>query len=270
MLSAFARAGFTFANPAYIRAAARAAAFVLDEMRADGRLARVYKDGRAGGPAFLEDYAFMIAGLLDLYEADANPRWLREAIALQAVLDAHYLDATGGGYFKTADDQERLLAREKPNNDGAVPSGNSLAALNLLRLSEFTLDDRYGENATLLFSAFNDLLTQQPTRLPEMLLALDYFLNTTKEVVLVRPASGANAEEMLAALRGAYAPNRIVAVVTEGSELERQTEIVPLLSGKRALGGRTTAYVCENRVCKFPTTDPGVFATQLLPPGPDE
>jgi hypothetical protein len=270
MLSAFARAGFSFANPDYIRAAARAAAFVLDEMRREGRLVRVYKDGRASGPAFLEDYAFMIAGLLDLYEADANPRWLREAVALQAILDAHYLDATGGGYFKTADDQERLLAREKPNDDGAVPSGNSLAALNLLRLSAFTSDDRYRESAILLFSAFNDLLTQQPTRLPEMLLALDYFLNTTKEVVLVRPASGANAEEMLAALRGTYTPNRIVVVVTEGSELERQSEIVPLLSGKRAIGGLTTAYVCENRVCKFPTTDPGVFTRQLRRSEPGE
>jgi uncharacterized protein YyaL (SSP411 family) len=263
MISAFARAGFAFANPAYTRAAARAATLVLDEMRKAGRLLRVYKDGRAGGPAFLEDYAFLIAGLLDLYEADANPRWLREAIALQTTLDTHYLDGAGGGYFKAADDQEQLLAREKPNRDGAIPAGNSVAALNLLRLAEFTSDDHYREKAVLLFSAFHQVLTQEPTRLPEMLLALDYFLGATKEVVLVRPVSGANAEEMLAVLRAAYTPNRIVAVASEGTDLDRQAEIIPLFAGKVARNGRTTAYVCENRVCQFPTADPAVFAAQL-------
>jgi uncharacterized protein YyaL (SSP411 family) len=138
-----------------------------------------------------------------------------------------------------------------------------VAALNLLRLAELTLADRYRDNATLLFSAFHDLLGRQPTRLPEMLLALEYFFATTKEVILVRPASGANSEEMLTALRTSYAPNRIVAIVTEGSDLDRHAEIVPLVAGKVARGGRTTGYVCENRVCKFPTTDPAVFAVQL-------
>jgi hypothetical protein len=262
-ISALARAGGSFESPEYTRAAARAAAFVLDEMRRDGRLLRVFKDGRSDGPAFLEDYAFLTAGLLDLYEADPNPRWLREAIALQAVLDAHYLDREGGGYFKTADDQEQLLAREKPNDDGAVPAGNSIAAMNLLRLAALASDDRYRDNAVRLFSAFHPLLTRQPTRLPEMLLALDFFLGTTKEVILVRPASGEGAEAMLGALRASYAPNRIVAVATEGADLARQAEIVPLFAAKRARNGLTTAYVCEDRVCKLPTTDPATFAAQL-------
>jgi uncharacterized protein YyaL (SSP411 family) len=264
MIQAFAQAAFAFNDAAYLRSAQRAADFVLDQMRSAGRLSRVFVNGRAAGPAFLEDYAFLIAGLIDLYEADADPRWLREAIALQAVLDRDYLDTTGGGYWKTSHDQERLLAREKPNRDGAVPAGNSVAAMNLLRLEAFTSDPRYRERAALLFSAFNDTLVKQPTRLPELLLALDFFLGSTREVLLVRPPDGSNEAALRSALRSTYAPNRIVSIVTEGPELQELARLIPQLSGKHARGGLTTAYVCENRVCKFPTTDPGAFAAQLL------
>jgi uncharacterized protein YyaL (SSP411 family) len=264
MIQAFAQAAFAFNDAAYLRSAQRAADFVLEQMRSAGRLSRVFVNGRAAGPAFLEDYAFLIAGLIDLYEADADPRWLREAIALQAVLDRDYLDTTGGGYWKTSHDQERLLAREKPNRDGAVPAGNSVAAMNLLRLEAFTSDPRYRERAALLFSAFNDTLVKQPTRLPELLLALDFFLGSTREVLLVRPPDGSNEAALRSALRSTYAPNRIVSIVTEGPELQELARLIPQLSGKHARGGLTTAYVCENRVCKFPTTDPGAFAAQLL------
>jgi uncharacterized protein YyaL (SSP411 family) len=263
MIQAFAQAAFAFDDDAYLRSAQRAADFVLERMRSDGRLSRVFVNGRAAGPAFLEDYAFMIAGLIDLYEADADPRWLREAIALQTVLDRDYLDQAGGGYWKTNHDQQALIAREKPNRDGAVPSGNSVAAMNLLRLEAFTSDSRYRDRAVLLFSAFNDTLVQQPTRLPELLLALDFFLGTTRDVLLVRPSDGANEAEMKSALRKTYAPNRIVSIVTEGAELKELARLIPPLSQKRAQRGRTTAYVCENRVCKFPTTDPDTFAAQL-------
>ncbi|MBW2667298.1 MAG: thioredoxin domain-containing protein [Deltaproteobacteria bacterium] len=263
MIQAFAQAAFAFDDEPYLRRAQRAADFVLRQMRSDGRLSRVFVNGRAAGPAFLEDYAFMIAGLIDLYEADADPRWLREAISLQAVLDRDYFDQAGGGYWKTNHDHERLLAREKPNRDGAVPSGNSVAAMNLLRLEAFTSDPRYHERAILLFSAFNDTIVAQPTRLPELLLALDFFLGTTREVLLVRPADGSNESAMRSALRKTYAPNRIVSTVTEGHELRELARLIPLLSGKSARRGLTTAYVCENRVCKYPTTDPGTFAAQL-------
>jgi hypothetical protein len=263
MIQAFAQAAFAFDDPSYLRSAQRAADFVLHRMRRDGNLSRVFVNGRAAGPAFLEDYAFMIAGLIDLYEADADPRWLREAIALQAVLDRDYLDHAGGGYWKTKHDRDRLLAREKPNRDGAVPSGNSVAAMNLLRLEAFTGDRRYREQVILLFSAFNDALVQQPTRLPELLLAFDFFLGTTREVLLVRPPDGSNESAMRSTLRKTYAPNRIVSIVTEGAELQESARLIPQLSGKSARHGRTTAYVCENRVCKYPTTDPDAFAAQL-------
>jgi uncharacterized protein YyaL (SSP411 family) len=263
MISAFARAGFALDERSWTQSAARTADFILTRMREGGRLRRVYKDGRAEGPAFLEDYAFLIAGLLDLYEADPDPRWLREAIALQAVLDAGYADAAGGGYFRTAGDHEALLAREKPNRDGAVPSGNSVAALNLLRLYEFTTDGRTLARATRLFSAFYDTLQRQPTQVSELLLALDYRLDAVKEVVVVRPSAGGDLHAMLAPLRTTHLPNRILSVVVEGSGLEAHAALVPLVSGKVARGGEVTAYVCEDRVCAFPTSDPAVAAAQL-------
>src|SRR5439155_831336 len=119
MLSAFARAGQVLGDGALVDRAARAADFLLAHLRRGERLARSWLDGRTSGDAYLEDYAFVVAGLLDLYEASFDARWLREALALQSVLDLHYWDAAGGGYFRTADDGERLLAREKPATDGA-------------------------------------------------------------------------------------------------------------------------------------------------------
>ena len=263
MISALAQAGFALDEPAYTDAAGRAARFLLTEMREGGRLLRSFKDGRAAGPAFLEDYAFVVAGLLDLYEADPDPHWLHEALSLQEILDAHYADDAGGAYFNNADDHERLLARAKPSQDGAVPSGNSIAARNLLRLAELTGDDRYRERAATLFSAFHEMLTRAPTALSEMLLALDFQLEATKEIVVIRPPSGGDLASMLAPLRATLLPNRILAVATEGDDLRAHSAAVPLVAGKVAREGKVTAYVCQNRVCDRPTTDPEVFAAQI-------
>ena len=263
MISAYARAGFALGEPEYLKAAERAADFVLVRMRRGGRLHRVFKDGHASGPAFLEDYAFVIAGLLDLYEAASDPRWLREALALQQVLDRRYADAAGGGYFQTADDHESLISREKPSRDGAIPSGNSVEALNLLRLTELTGDDRHRQLGVLLFSAFYDDFTLRAAALPEMLVALQYYLDATKEIVVVSPPEDGDLEAMLAPLRVAFVPNRVVSVVTEGEDLEAHRVLVPLVTWRVARSGRVTAYVCENRVCSFPTSDPSVFAEQI-------
>lgn len=263
MISAAARAGFAFNEPRYVATARKAAVFILDNMRTDGRLHRVYKQGRADGPAFVEDYAFLIAGLLDLYEADPNPRWLREAISLQAVLDRHYSDEARGGYFKAANDGEKLIAREKPGNDGAEPSGNSVAALNLLRLSEFTLEESYQERALMLLSAFQNTLQRYPTALSEMLLAVDFLLDAPFEIVIVTPPAGGSAETMLAPLRSAFVPNRTLAVVQQGDDQAAHASVMPLVRSKLAQRSKTTAYVCINRVCSYPTSDPARFAEQI-------
>jgi uncharacterized protein YyaL (SSP411 family) len=263
MVSAFARAGLVFDEERYVETAARAAAFILDEMQKDGVLRRVYQGGRADGPAFLEDYAFLIAGLLDLYEVDTRPRWLRAAIALQSTLDSRYVDEFGGGYFQTADSADALLAREKPSRDGAIPSGNSVAALNLLRLGELTGDHQYSDTVVPIFSAFTNLMETQPTAISEMLLALDFYLSKRVEIVLIAPPDGKGLDEMLAPVRATFYPNRVLVSAVEDEQLESHAEINPLLEARIARGGQTTAYLCQNFVCGFPTADPAVFAEQL-------
>jgi uncharacterized protein YyaL (SSP411 family) len=262
MISAHARAALALGEPRYAIAAQRAADFVLGRMRERGRLLRSHSEGRARHAAYLEDYAFLIAGLLDLHEATGEPRWLREAIALDRVLEQRYEDAKGG-YFATADDHERLLARAKPGVDGAEPSGNSVQALNLLRLHELLDDDRHRVRAEATLRAFSSRVQESPDVVSELLLAADHHTDTPKQIVIVTPSDRAQAAPLLDALRATFVPNRSLVVAAEGSDLRTQAALLPLLEGKRAFGGRPTAYVCERRVCERPTSDPQQFAAQL-------
>jgi uncharacterized protein YyaL (SSP411 family) len=263
MIGAYSQAALVLGDEQHARRAERAADFVLTKMRRDGRLLRSSKDGQARHNAYLDDYAFMVAGLLDLYEATGEPRWLREALALDATLEAHYEDKQHGGFFMTSGDHESLLAREKPAYDGAEPSGNSVQALNLLRLHELTTDDRYRQRAERTLAAFGDRMTRAPAALSEMLLAADFRLDTPKEVVIVARTARKDAEPLLAKLRSTFLPNRVLAVAAEGEDLAAQSQLVPLLRDKVSRKGQATAYVCERGVCRLPTTDPDVFAQQL-------
>ena len=265
MISAMARGGFVLAEPDLVERAARAASFLLQHCRKEGRLLRSYKDGRARHNAYLDDYAFLIAGLLDLFEATFDPRWLREAVALQDYLERHYQDSENGGFFMTSDDHEKLLAREKPAYDGAEPSGNSIALMNLLRLHELTADDRYGAAADGLLAGFGERLRRGPTGMSELLLALDFRLDTPKQIVIVAAGrDAADAEPFLDVLRGSHVPNKVVAIVPDArDDRGLLAGLVPLIKGKVARNGKTTAYVCEQRVCQRPTTDVAVFTGQL-------
>jgi uncharacterized protein YyaL (SSP411 family) len=258
MISAFAKAGLALGEDRYTRAAERAAQFVLKKMRSAGRLHRVALDGKASGPAYLDDYAFMIAALLDLYEATPDPRWLAEALSLQTKLDALYADEAFGGYYRTASDAKALIAREKPTQDGAVPSGNSVAALNLLRLGTFTSGDAWHERAGLSFAGYHAVFESHPQSAAEMLIALDFAIDPKREILLVHRVD-VDPETLLGRLRPRFLPNRILSVVAEGDDLARHAVWVPLLKNKRARSAGVTAYVCENRVCQLPTSDPDVF-----------
>jgi hypothetical protein len=263
MISAHAFAAFVLDEPDYARRAGKAAGFILETMRRDGRLLRSYKDGQASQNAYLDDYAFLTAGLIDLYEATGNLRWLREAVALDGVLQQHYEDRENGGFFLTSGDHESLLAREKPSYDGAEPSGNSVAVLNLLRLYEFTTKEEYRVRAERALKAFEGILSSTPIGLSDMLLALDFQLDAPKEILLVMPRSHEEAQALIQPLRTAFVPNRIMAVVAEGAQLDEHAAVAPLLKDKRAIGGRPTAYVCERRVCELPTSEPAVLAEQI-------
>ena len=261
-ISAFARAAQAFDEPRYAEAASRAATTILAQLVDGDRLRRSALDGVATGHGFLEDYTFLIAGLLDLFETTGDPHWLERALAFQATLDAGFTDPAGG-YFQTAADGEALLVREKPDFDGSEPSGNSVAVENLLRLHELTGDDRWRAQAEALLRAFGPALAGNPQILPRMLCGLDLALDRPKEIVIITPPGGGGAPELLAALHARFVPNRVLVVVAEGAPQRSLAKTVPLVEEKVAQDGRATAYVCERRVCQRPTTEPEGFAHEL-------
>jgi uncharacterized protein YyaL (SSP411 family) len=260
MISAHARAALALGDPTYAARAERAADFVLRALAKGERLLRTYKDGAARLDAYLDDYAFLIAGLLDLYEATGSVRWLEEAVRLDGIIERHYEDTPGGGFFLTSDDAEKLLAREKPTYDGAEPSGGSVETLNLLRLHELTMRARYHERAERSLAAAGPVLAASPASLSEMLLAIDFATDVPKEIVIVTPrAVRDDAEPFLVKLREVFLPNRVLVVVGEGEPLAAIERLVPLVASKTAQHGKTTAYVCERGSCELPTADPEVF-----------
>jgi hypothetical protein len=266
-ISALAFGGRVLDEPRWVAAAARAAEFVLGSLVKGGRLQRRWLAGEAGIPAFLEDLAFLAQGLLDLYEATFEVRWLESALDLSGRLEALFGDPKGGGWFTTATDHERLLAREKPTHDGAEPSGASVALLNALRLSAFTADDRWRARAEAALRHHARALEDHPLALAEMLLALDFATDAPREVVLVWPEGEPAPEPLLSVLRRAFLPNRALAGAPEGAGLARLGRLAPVAEGKVA-AGRPTAYVCERGRCRLPAIAPEKLAAQIAPVRP--
>ena len=263
MISAFARAALDLGDDGYLLAATRAARFVLDNMHEDGRLKRIYTGGKASGNAFSDDYAFFIQALLDLYEASGDIEWFRQAVRLEQTMSAEFEDHDEGGFFLSSKKNQGLLAREKSGYDGSVPSANSIAIMNLLRLYEFTSNDDYRQRAQKALTFFGLVLERSPAALPEMLQALDYYHDEAKEIVIVTANDRLEAEPFLRRLGETFLPNHVLVVVQQGESLDQQVPFVPLLEGKRALQGKTTAYVCEQGICDLPTSDPAKFAAQI-------
>jgi uncharacterized protein YyaL (SSP411 family) len=264
MISALAIGGRLLDAPRYIDAAARAADFVLDRMSVNGRLQRSWKDGRGSGAGFLEDDAFFIAGLLDLYEATFDRRWLARAIDLAERSETLFADTERGGWFRSAADHEQLLAREKPHYDGAEPAGSSVALLNVLRLATITADDRWREIAERALRASGAVLREQAPALHEMLLALDYFVDPgAKEVVLVWQRGAPPPPAFTGVLRATFLPHCAVLGAAEGPELAALAELTPLAAERTTIDGKPAAYVCERGTCQLPTNDPDLMLAQL-------
>ncbi len=264
MISAFARAGRVLGEETYIEKAKTAASFILANLFRDGRLYRCYNDDRAYIGAYLEDYAFLMAALLDLYESTQAVFWLEKALALDRILEERFEDKTQGGFFMTADDHEQLIAREKPNYDGAVPSGNSVALLNLLRLGALTGKSNFQERFQKACKLFLGSSGKSPAALSEMLLAVDFYLGNPKEIVIVTPEDRQEtAKPFLNALRSRFLPNSVLVVVSMGSDLAETVQVVPIAAGKTAQDGKATAYICEMGACQQPITDLETFIDSL-------
>lgn len=264
MISAFAKAGFAFNNENYIKRARDAANFVLSKLVQQSQLFHSYREGRAYIPAFLEDYAFFIQALIDLYEATGEIQWLKHAIDFDAVLKTNFEDSQNGGFFRTGENAEVLIAREKPSSDNVIPSGNSVSAMNLLRLAELTGNSDYRARAQKVFRAFSGQISRMPQAFYDLLLAFKFYLSKPKEIVIVTPPNARrSAEPFLAKLRSDFLPYRVLAVASEGEDLLSQSSIITPMQSKIAQQGKATAYVCELGVCKLPTTKPDEFIKQL-------
>jgi len=254
MIAALSKAASAFGEPAYAEAAKKAAGFLLTTMRGeDARLLHRYRTGEAGITAHADDYAFLIWGLLELYEATFETEFLKTAIALQKKMNEHYLDSERGGYYFTANDAEEMIIRHKEVYDGAVPSANSAALLNLLRIGRITGDASYEEAAENLAKAFSAAVDQAPSAYTQLLLGLDFGIGPSYEIVIAGECGREDTEKMIEALREVYVPNKVVLLRDSGSGI---TDIAPFTKEQQTIGGKAAAYVCMNYECDLPVTDP--------------
>jgi uncharacterized protein YyaL (SSP411 family) len=257
MMASFAEAGIVLDRSDYTEAARRNAEFVLSSLRKDGMLLRTWKDGQAKFNGYLEDYAFLAEGLLTLFETTGEARWLREALALADRMIEEFWDNDGGGFFFTGKSHEDLIVRSKDYFDNATPSGNSVAAIALLRLAALTGRENYRNLATAVLREVGDQIRRYPSGFGYALSAADFLLSTPKEVAIV----GKDAKDIRPLLTETwrrYLPNKVVATGSEAADL------TPLLENRPLINDLATAYVCEHFTCKQPVTEVSELREQLL------
>jgi len=258
MISALARAAQALDEPRYKQAAEKAAAWILAHRDQGKRLMRTETV-----PAMAEDHAFLATGLLDLYETDFDPRWLRAAVELSdAMLDSFY-DKENGGFFQTDGRDASVIVRSKEDYDGAEPSGNSMATLVLLRLAEFTDNGRYREAAEKTLGLFGRRLGQAPSVAPQMLCALDFDLSKPRQIVIAGKPDAADTRALLRAVYDRYLPNKILLLADGGPAQESLAKLMPFIADMKPVNGKAAAFVCVNYACQLPVTDAKELEKQL-------
>jgi uncharacterized protein YyaL (SSP411 family) len=263
-ISAFARGYQVLGDERFLKAAERAGDFVLDSMIADGEILHTYRGGRAKIPGYLDDYAHTANAMVDLYESTFDIRWIEASDGLVAEMIDLFWDDDAGGFHFTSSRHEHLLTRTKPYIDGSVPSGNSAAALALLRLGRLTGSIDYRARAERVLKSAMPVLKAHPTALTHMLRTMDYHLTPTIEIAIAGKRNEADTEKMLATVRGGFLPSKVVAFIDpEATGSERVVEHIPLLAGRSMLYNTATAYVCENQTCDRPLNDPDELARKL-------
>jgi uncharacterized protein YyaL (SSP411 family) len=246
--------GSAGASPSqYVAAAARAADFILTKMtRDDGRLLHSYRHGKAKLDAYLDDYASFTNALVTLYEATFDERWIDHAVRLAEIMLSHFKDPDGDGFFFTAVDHELLITRQKDVQDSSVPSGNAMAATCLLRLAKLTGRSDFFTAAESCLRLAQGLMEQHPTAAGQMLLALDFYLGPTPEIVIVGDPNEANTAAVLDELRARFIPNKVVACSANPSSA--LPHLAAMFEGKRPSGESPTLFVCENFTCQAPVS----------------
>jgi uncharacterized protein YyaL (SSP411 family) len=256
MIAALAKAAQALGDPSYGEAADRAARFILNNLRgADGRLFRRYRQGHVAHPGYLEDYAFLVWGLLELYETTFALDYLEEALALNATMIDLFWDEEGGGLYFTGEGNEPLITRNKEVYDGALPSGNSVAALNFLRLSRMSGDTDLEKRAEQLFRAFAQQVSAFPKAHTQFLNAVDFVVGPTREIVLVGAPLLEDTQAMVEVVHRSFLPNKVLMLSPGGSDSQRLSILAPFTASFNQGGDKPVAYVCEQFSCKAPVMD---------------
>ena len=268
MLRAFAEAGAALNRSDYLAAADANARFLHEQMVADGRLLRTFREGQARIPGYLEDYACVADGYIALYEATFRREWLDRAVALANRMIELFWDEDTGGFYDTGSEHEALVTRPRDVFDNAQPCGGSVASEVLLRLAIITGDEDYNLKAARPLRALSRLMTQAPGGAAYWLGVLDFYVSLPKEIAIIGELGDADADALVGAVHRRYLPNRVLVGAGVGGENGETagpapSYDMPLLADRGMVDGRATAYVCQNYVCQLPVTDPEALAEQL-------
>ena len=265
MISAFAQAYTVLGDKSHLVSAQKATAFIRKHLYDEKghRLQRRFRAGESAIEGYVDDYAFFIQGLLDLYDATFDTDYIAWAVHLQDTQDRLFWDDQEGGYFSTSGDDASILLRMKETYDGAEPSPNSIAAMNLLRLAQYLGDEPYLAKAQKTFLQMGSQLKSNPSATPKMMSALDFFLHKPKQIVIAGQADADDTKAMLAAARAVFIPNRIIILADGGAGQAFLAQKQEFLKDVKSLDGKATAYVCEDYVCQLPTSDVKVMMHQL-------
>jgi hypothetical protein len=265
MISAFARGARVLNEPRYLEAAARAAGFVQKKLyrETDGTLLRTYREGESKIDGFMDDYAFFIQGLIDLYEASFDVRWLEFSDTLQNHQNALFWDKKVGAYFTTSGKDPNLFLRSKGDFDGAEPNPNSISALNLVRLSWFFDKKDWRRMAEQTINVFQAELSRSPSSLPQMLVALDAAASSPRQVVIAGKPNAADTSAILREVNGRFQPNAVLILADGGSGQAFFTQKIEFFKDVHPIDNKATAYICQNFVCQLPTNDLAVISRLL-------
>ncbi|HEV2842323.1 MAG TPA: thioredoxin domain-containing protein [Chthoniobacterales bacterium] len=265
MISAYARGAQVLDDPAYLETATRAAAFVRTQLYDASRrvLVRNYREGRSEVEGFADDYAFVIQGLLDLYEASFDVSWLQFAIELQETQDRLFFDEERGGYFSGTGKDPSILLRLKEDNDSAEPAASSVSALNLLRLAQFRNDKRSFERAEKTIDAFSPQIGHFPSAMPQMLVALDLTLSTPWQIVIAGKRGADETRALLQEVHRHFLPNKILLLADGADGQKYLEEKLEALREMKPIEKKPAAYVCENFTCQAPVTEPAALRKLL-------
>ncbi|MDP2217289.1 MAG: thioredoxin domain-containing protein [Methanolobus sp.] len=263
MIVALSKAARAFDEPAYAREAALTADFILSKMVSPrGRLFHRYRDGEVAVEGFLDDYAFFIWGLIELYQATFNTEYLRNALLFNDQLILHFRDSMHGGFFHTADDSEKLIMRSKEIYDGAIPSGNSVCALNLLHLGRITGNTDFENKAYEIMQLFSGQVSKMPIGYTQLMCALDFAAGPSREIVVAGDPESEETQGIISDINREFVPNKVILLKHEGRETEISA-IAEYVSDMSMKDGRTTVHICQNYNCNLPSTDRKEILRQL-------